>query len=535
MTTLLDIQPRELKFTFESKKQCSCAIQLINTSDHYVAFKVKTTSPKKYCVRPNTGVVKPKSKCDFTVTRSSSVLDDAVTMQAQQSAPSDLQCRDKFLVQSTVVPFGTTEDDITSGMFAKDSGKHIEDSKLRVVLISPPQSPVLLQSNGVTKQELPHETSGQIDKLWTGVENLPPPMFRKDVDDVKSAPVMEEPRLLKDVVDFSPSKGAEPRPVKDIEGTALKLGKDIEELKSKLNVLESKLSEAGFTIKRLTEERSTDIQEKKTLKKELVLLRKNFVGGRPVQVGFPLLFVCMVALVSLVLGYLLPCLSLQVPWLEILEQTEQYAVLSSGKFTDDIDVTTTSPKKYCVRPNNGVFEPKAKCDFKVTHSSSFSDDAVTMQAQQSAPSDLQCRDKFLVQSTVVPLWTTKDDITGIFAKDNGKHIEESKLRVVLISPPRSRVLLPSNGVTKQELPYETSGQKDKLCTGVENLPPPMAAFTIKKFTEERSNLLVGFPVNIGQARTGVAQEPDSAMLAFVAVQRFISLLNSSFIAAILGR
>ncbi|XP_058203274.1 vesicle-associated protein 2-2-like isoform X2 [Rhododendron vialii] len=271
MTSLLDIQPRELKFTFESKKQSSCAIQLINTSDHYVAFKVKTTSPKKYCVRPNTGVVKPKSKCDFTV-----------TMQAQRSAPSDLQCRDKFLVQSTVVPLGTSEDDITSGMFAKDNGKHIEESKLRVVLISPPQSPVLLQSNGVTKQELPYETSGQKDKLWTGVENLPPPM---DVDDVKSAPAMEEPRLLKDVVDFSPSNGAEPRPVKDMEGTAIKLGKDIEELKSKLDVLESKLSEAGFTIKRLTEERSTDIQEKKTLKKELVSCLLNSFSFFPINIG----------------------------------------------------------------------------------------------------------------------------------------------------------------------------------------------------------------------------------------------------------
>ncbi|KAE9453216.1 hypothetical protein C3L33_14887, partial [Rhododendron williamsianum] len=269
------------------------------------------------------------------VTHSSSFLDDAVTMQAQRSAPSDLQCRDKFLVQSTVVPFGTNEDDITSGLFAKDNGKHIEDSKLRVVLISPPQSPVLQQSNGVMKQELPYETSGQMDKLWTGVENLPPPM---DVDDVKSAPVMEEQRLLKDVVDFSPSKGAEPRQVKDMEGTALKLGKDIEELKSKLSEVSLSfmtvsflmisfrdsrriemgngfydntpygILQAGFTIKRLTEERNTDIQEKKTLKKELVsLLRKNFVGGRPVQIGFPLLFVCMVALVGLALGYLLPC------------------------------------------------------------------------------------------------------------------------------------------------------------------------------------------------------------------------------------
>lgn len=41
---------------------------------------------------------------------------DVVTMQAQRVAPPDMQCKDKFLIQSTVVPFGTTEEDITSDM-----------------------------------------------------------------------------------------------------------------------------------------------------------------------------------------------------------------------------------------------------------------------------------------------------------------------------------------------------------------------------------------------------------------------------------
>lgn len=41
---------------------------------------------------------------------------DAVTMQAQRMAPPDMLCKDKFLIQSTVVPVGTTEDDITSDM-----------------------------------------------------------------------------------------------------------------------------------------------------------------------------------------------------------------------------------------------------------------------------------------------------------------------------------------------------------------------------------------------------------------------------------
>ncbi|KAJ0703858.1 putative vesicle-associated membrane-protein-associated protein [Helianthus annuus] len=37
-----------------------------------------------------------------------------VTMQAQKEAPPDLICSDKFLIQSTIVPDGATEDYIIS-------------------------------------------------------------------------------------------------------------------------------------------------------------------------------------------------------------------------------------------------------------------------------------------------------------------------------------------------------------------------------------------------------------------------------------
>lgn len=45
-----------------------------------------------------------------------SLLAEAVTMQAQHVAPPDLQCKDKFLIQGIVVPFGTSDEDITSDM-----------------------------------------------------------------------------------------------------------------------------------------------------------------------------------------------------------------------------------------------------------------------------------------------------------------------------------------------------------------------------------------------------------------------------------
>ncbi|GAB4844338.1 hypothetical protein Ancab_037702 [Ancistrocladus abbreviatus] len=128
----LKIQPSELKFPLESRKQSSCSLHLTNKMDQYVAFKVKTTNPKKYCVRPNAGVILPGTTCDVTV-----------TMQAQKEAPYDMQCYDKFLVQSVVVPDGVTTKDLTPNMFNKEEGKVVEEFKLRVVYIpANPPSPV---------------------------------------------------------------------------------------------------------------------------------------------------------------------------------------------------------------------------------------------------------------------------------------------------------------------------------------------------------------------------------------------------------
>ncbi|KAH1223473.1 Vesicle-associated protein 1-1 [Glycine max] len=127
---LLSIEPLELKFFFELKKQISCSLILSNKTDSYIAFKVKTTNPKKYCVRPNTGVVMPQSTCDVIV-----------TMQAQKDAPADMQCKDKFLLQSVKVDDGTTAKDITAEMFNKEAGHVVEECKLRVVYVSPTQPP----------------------------------------------------------------------------------------------------------------------------------------------------------------------------------------------------------------------------------------------------------------------------------------------------------------------------------------------------------------------------------------------------------
>ncbi|XP_061970490.1 vesicle-associated protein 1-2-like isoform X1 [Populus nigra] len=376
MTQLLEIQPKELKFVFEVKKQSSCSIRLTNNAPHNVAFKVKTTSPKKYSVRPNVGVIDPKSTCEFIV-----------TMQSQKEAPPDMVCKDKFLIQSTVVPVGTTEKDITSSTFAKNDNKHIEEVKMRVALISSPESFVPTPINGVFKQGPFFEPSVLKDSVPNRVEILNPPQIKqgpflepsvlndsvlnrveiitppqtyqvakdaefkmtnghesntsedvelkpeKDVihgqesklsDDTDWVPVIdivnekvlklaqdEELKQDKDAISNEHSK-----PAPDMESPSLneeiitanavelKLASDIDEMKSKLHVLESKLNETESTISKLTEEKRQSSQERKILQEELDFLRSR-TSVKRVYVGFPRLFVVMIALISIELGYLL--------------------------------------------------------------------------------------------------------------------------------------------------------------------------------------------------------------------------------------
>ncbi|KAF8712938.1 hypothetical protein HU200_028722 [Digitaria exilis] len=231
---LLSIEPVELRFPFELKKQISCSMQLSNPSNDYIAFKVKTTSPKKYSVRPNLGVVLPRSTCDVLV-----------TMQAQQEPPRDMQCKDKFLVQSVVAPAAITVKDVTADMFAKESGNKMEEVKLRVTYVAPPQKP----------SPVPEESEeGSLSRAFES----------GNVD----YPAGDSPEALRERI--------EPQ---------------------------EKSLEAGALISKLTEEKNSAIQQNHRLRQELDAVRREVSkrhGG-----GFSFLVVIIVGLIGILLGYLM--------------------------------------------------------------------------------------------------------------------------------------------------------------------------------------------------------------------------------------
>ncbi|KAG7553495.1 PapD-like superfamily [Arabidopsis thaliana x Arabidopsis arenosa] len=165
-------------------------------------------------------------------------------MQAQKEAPLDMQCKDKFLVQTVVVPDGTTSKEVLAEMFDKEAGRVIEDFKLRVVYIpANPPSPVPEGSEeGNSPMASLNEIGSQTASLF---------------DDVSRT--FEETN--------------------------------------------EKSSEAWSMISKLTEEKTFATQQSQKLRLELEMLRKK--SSKKQSGGHSLVLMLLVGLLGCVIGYIL--------------------------------------------------------------------------------------------------------------------------------------------------------------------------------------------------------------------------------------
>jgi len=114
--------PNELTFTGPFTSAVSSYMKLKNPSDKKVCFKIKTTAPKKYCVKPNSGVVDPNTEVSI-----------AVSLQPFDYDPAEKN-KHKFMVQSMFAPDG----EINTETLWKDVDQNeLMDSKLRCVFAMP--------------------------------------------------------------------------------------------------------------------------------------------------------------------------------------------------------------------------------------------------------------------------------------------------------------------------------------------------------------------------------------------------------------
>uniref|UniRef100_A0A1L8DWA6 Putative vesicle-associated membrane protein-associated protein n=1 Tax=Nyssomyia neivai TaxID=330878 RepID=A0A1L8DWA6_9DIPT len=119
---MLLIEPQnELKFRGPFNTHVTSRMRLTNPTDKVILYKIKTTAPKKYCVRPNGGILSPQKSTEVSIVLQPFIFD-----------PNEKN-RHKFMVQSAIAPPGAEQYASVEQMWKEINQGELMDSKLRCV------------------------------------------------------------------------------------------------------------------------------------------------------------------------------------------------------------------------------------------------------------------------------------------------------------------------------------------------------------------------------------------------------------------
>ena len=128
---------------------------LSNPTNTPLAFKVKTTAPKLYCVRPNASIVQPGDSVQISI----------ILQGFSQPLPADYKCKDKFLLVSLPAPNvidPAKVGDSWSQLEAQNKSQMVS-KKLRVNYVIGPDKPDTNNANvsqaSVQQQQAPVQQS----------------------------------------------------------------------------------------------------------------------------------------------------------------------------------------------------------------------------------------------------------------------------------------------------------------------------------------------------------------------------------------
>ncbi|ORX61345.1 VAMP-associated protein [Hesseltinella vesiculosa] len=159
--TITITPPETLSFQRPLTKVSEETLLIENSSSQEVAFKVKTTAPKVYCVRPNAGTIPAGDKITILV-----------MMQAHPEEPPVAQkCKDKFLIQT--VPLNDVLKSVPTNEFWSHVDAHYKDDivqkKLRCTYVDANAADSTPLTNGAKSAQA--EPDVQSKTLNTTVDN----------------------------------------------------------------------------------------------------------------------------------------------------------------------------------------------------------------------------------------------------------------------------------------------------------------------------------------------------------------------------
>ncbi|CRG85443.1 putative protein C17C9,12 [Talaromyces islandicus] len=231
----VELEPSDLGFRRPFDREVTETLRLRNSNSDPVAFKVKTTAPKHYCVRPNSGRIEPGKHVEVQV----------LLQAMKEDPPADAKCKDKFLVQSVSITGDLEFSNVTS-IFEKAPKASVQERKIRVTFL-PAEGP-----NGVasTEEEPPSYSSPG------GAFQTPAPTASKSVP--STSPIAQP--------SFEKTKSESPaESTKDVPSTSQDIKSATTNAASPSSSnYEGQLSEAQAEIRRLKDELAAGLRQRKT-------------------------------------------------------------------------------------------------------------------------------------------------------------------------------------------------------------------------------------------------------------------------------
>jgi len=136
--------PTELRFKGPFTDVVTADLKLQNPSEKRVCFKVKTTAPKRYCVRPNSGIIEPGQQVNVQV-----------MLQPFDYDPNEKN-KHKFMVQTMFCGEGPIESQ--EALWKEVLPENLMDSKLKCVFEMPAEA-LQVKKNNLDNTQTTEEVS----------------------------------------------------------------------------------------------------------------------------------------------------------------------------------------------------------------------------------------------------------------------------------------------------------------------------------------------------------------------------------------
>lgn len=202
----INITPETLEFQAPLVKESTDHITITNSSDQAIAFKVKTTAPKLYCVRPTAAFVPAGQSKDIEI----------VFMGLPEEPAAGTKCKDKFLVLALPAPYDTEDKsvpDVWPGLEAEFK-QEMQSKKIKVVYDYSARAPETITEAPVPVTAAPEPIVAPVPVVAAPAAIPQPTAVKEEVEKPREQIITSD--LVSEVkkdVQAVPEKKAAPAPV----------------------------------------------------------------------------------------------------------------------------------------------------------------------------------------------------------------------------------------------------------------------------------------------------------------------------------